>query len=118
MPIAFRRELAIPLWAGAFCAVILSEPQRLMPFLTTLLAIAVVGSTMPTMVRRFGPFRRVREVLPSRDDISPRAGLIMTAPAHPRGISDAIDVRRAQADDEADLMRMDDDGPGHMPLGT
>jgi hypothetical protein len=55
MPIALRRELAIPLCAGAFCAVILSEPQRLMPFLTTLLAIAVVGSTLPAMVRRFRP---------------------------------------------------------------
>jgi hypothetical protein len=117
MAIAFRRELAIPLWVSAFCAVVLSEPQRLMPFLTTLLAIAVVGSTMPAMVRRFGPFRRVSEVLPSRDDISPHGGLVMSAPTHPRRISDGIDARRAQADDEADLMRMDDDGPGHMALG-
>jgi hypothetical protein len=113
MPVALRRELAIPLCAGAFCAVVLSEPQRLMPFLTTLFAIAVVGSTLPAMLRWFGPFRRVSEGLPSRDDTSPRAGLIKTAPAHSRRISDATDARIAQAQDEADLMRMDDDGPGH-----
>jgi hypothetical protein len=53
MPIALRRGLAIPVWAGAFCAVAVSEPHRVMPLLMTLIGIAAVGSTMRPIRRRF-----------------------------------------------------------------
>jgi hypothetical protein len=71
MPIVLRRELAIPLWGVAFCAVAFSDPQRVMPFLMALLGIGVIASTIPAIVRRFGPSRRAVEVLLSLDDKLP-----------------------------------------------
>jgi hypothetical protein len=69
MFIAFRRELAIPLWVVAFSAVALGAPTSAMPFLVTLLVISVIASTMPALERRFGLSRRTVEVLPAVDDV-------------------------------------------------
>jgi hypothetical protein len=70
-----RRELAIPLWGVAFCAVAFSEPQRVIPLLMALLGVGVITSTIPAIVRRFRASRRAVEVLLSLDDKLP-------SPAH------------------------------------
>jgi hypothetical protein len=78
MPITLPRGLRIPLWAGAFCAVAVSDPRRMMPLLMTLIGIAAVRFTMPTIMRRFPLSRRHIEVLPSFDEIAPSPVFIMT----------------------------------------
>lgn len=96
MPIAFRCGLAVPLWAVAFLAVALGAPLRARPLLMTLLAIGVIASTIPAVLRRFGPSRRRVEVLPA-----------LTEPSR------AAVTGRAVTIDAADLVRMDDDGGWH-----
>jgi hypothetical protein len=111
MPVlAFRCGHALPLWAIASCAVAISAPRGARPFLATLLAVGAIASTLPAIVRRFGPARRGVEVLPAWDDVSPPAGIGITARTRTRTFHEAKAARVMKRDDMADLVRMDDDG--------
>jgi hypothetical protein len=113
MPVvAFRCEHALPLWAVAAGAVAIGAPHRARPLLMTLLAVGAIASTLPAIVRRFGPARRRVEVLPACDDLSPAAGLVITAGTRTRTFDQAMTARMMKRDDTADLVRMDDDGGG------
>jgi hypothetical protein len=65
MAIGFRCGFAVPLWAVAFLAVAVGAPLGVRAFPITLLAVGVIASTMPVIVRRFGRSRRRVEVLPA-----------------------------------------------------
>lgn len=89
MPTTLRPGLTTQLWTGRFCAVAVSKPYRVLPFLMTLIRIAAVGRTMPAIIRRFPLSRRHVEVFPSFDEVPPPAVLIMTGDAYIRTIDEA-----------------------------
>ena len=88
MAIVFHRELAIPLWMVAVCAVALTAPPRVMPSVVALLTLAVIASMMTSMVQWRSTCRPLAHGLPA------------TGP----------DSRTQEAADAIDLVRMDDDG--------
>jgi hypothetical protein len=97
MPVPFRCGVTLPLWAVASCAAALSAPQRVRPFLVTFVALGVIASTMPPILRRFGRLRK---------------GAVVTAGGRSGSLHAA--TRPLTGDDALDLVRMDDDGGWQM----
>lgn len=114
MPVTFRWGLTLPLWAVVFCAVALSAPERARPLLMTFVGIGVIASTMPTILRRFGPVRTGVEVFAAADDGLLPGEVVITAGRRTRTLDAAIDARTMTAEDASDLVRMDDDGGWQM----
>ena len=102
----FHRGYGLPIWAAACSAVALTAPPPV-TFLMTVLVIGVIASTMPALVRRFGPLGGdvgVRTALENYASLGTRR-----VPADSRRRSQPISAR-TRADDAADGARMDDDG--------
>jgi hypothetical protein len=102
------RVLAIPLWTIGLAALVLSAPSDMRLSLIALLWLSLVVFTMPTMVQWLRPSRPLVEVLPSLRPNPARARGLLTAGARARTLEEAVDGR--EADEAADLFRMDDDG--------
>jgi hypothetical protein len=114
MPVvAFRSGHAMPLGAVLSCAVALSAPQRARLFLMTLVAVGGIASTLPAIMQRFRPARRV-VVRPPSDDAPPPAAIAITTGTRTRTFGEAIVAGATKAEDAADLVRMDDDGGFQM----
>lgn len=92
MRVAFQHEQVIPVWAVALCAAALGARSRMTPLLTALLGGFVIASTAPAIVRWF------------RRSVRPPAGAFPAIDREP--------ARTRDANDAADLARMDDDGAG------
>ena len=92
-----------------------------MPSLVALLWLAVAVSALSEVLRWWRSSRSVREMLWAVDTNAPPLGFLMTAGAPTRTHDDANPPRTLEADDAADLVRMDDDGGSQMvaavPLG-
>ena len=118
MAFIFHRDVAIPLWAVAFVAVALSAPPRMMPSLIALVAVVVIGSMMPAIVRSLRTSRPWVDVLPAVVRDPPPARIMMTAGTRTPTLDEVIDANTPDTDHTADLVRMDDDGGRQMtPAG-
>jgi hypothetical protein len=106
MPRTFRCGYGLPIWAAACCAVALTAPPPV-TFLTTVLAIGVIASTMPALVRRFGQLGGDVGVLPTLENCTSLGAI--RVPADSRRRSEPMSAHTG-ADDAGDMARMDDDG--------
>lgn len=102
------RVLAIPLWTIGLAALALSAPSDMRLSLIALLWLSLLVSTMPTMVQWLRPSRPLVEVLPSLRQNPERARSLLSAGARVRTLREVVDAK--EADEAADLSRMDDDG--------
>lgn len=102
------RVLAIPLWTIGLAALALSAPSEMRLSLIALLWLSLLVFTMPTMVQWLRPSRLLVEVLPSVPQKPARARGLLTARARARTLEEVVSAR--EADEAADLFRMDDDG--------
>jgi hypothetical protein len=89
-----------------------------MPPLVVLLWLAVALSALPEALRWWRSSRSVWEVRWEADTNAPPVGILTTAGAPPRTRDDADLARRLEADDAADLVRMDDDGGPQMRVAA
>jgi hypothetical protein len=92
-----------------------------MPSLVALLWLAVAVSALSEVLRWWRSSHSLREVQWAVTN-APPVGFLMTAGAPTRTHDDADLARTLEADDAADLVRMDDDGGSQMrvaavPLG-
>ena len=92
MAFVFQRRLAIPLWAMAFFAVVLTAPPPATPFLLGVLGIAAIASTIAGLVPWLRASRSVAHV--------DRGTCVRTLD----------EAKGNAAQDALDLVRMDDDG--------
>src|SRR5688572_15305069 len=119
MALVFHR-LTIPLWAIAFCAVVLSTSSPLLPSVTAVLVIPAIASMMMVMTWWFGTPRSPMAASVWTGRNARFAGLIVnvaTARTHARTSEPTPEAPNEKANDDAlDLVRMDDDGGWRMPL--
>ena len=118
----FRRRLALPVMAIAFCALALTAPPPTALFLmppNTLFAITVAGMAVvagiifanPDAIPWLRKSRSLAPVRPSRQRDRSSPGLTMAAGTSVRTLDEP---NRIAADDALDLVRMDDDGGWKM----
>ena len=120
MALMFHRRLAISLWAIVFFTVALTAPPPTTVFLmppTTLFVMAVLGIaaiifTTPGVVPWLRTSRSVFRAVPSKPRHKTHVAITMAAGACVRPLDEPND---STADDELDLVRMDDDGGWQMP---
>jgi hypothetical protein len=89
-----------------------------MPSPVALLWLAVAVSALPEVLRWWRSSRSVGEVLWAVDTNAPPVGVLVTAGAPTRTRDDANPARALEADDAADLVRMDDDGGSQMMVAA
>ena len=99
------RVLTIPLWTIGLAAFALSAPSDMR---LSLIALLWLSLTMPTMVQWLRTSRPLVEVLPSLRQNPERARSLLSAGARFRTLREVVDAK--EADEAADLSRMDDDG--------
>lgn len=111
MALAFRRRLAVPLWAIALLTVAFTAPSP-----ATLVVIAAAGIAMVVFSRRRGMLRGPAPRSPVFVHSPPRPdhGSAGTTVAAGFRVTTLDEPARRTADDALDLVRMDDDGGWHL----
>ncbi len=111
MFVLFRRGVAIPVWPvwAVALGVALGAPVAIRS-LVVLLGLALVWSGAVVLVRRLRRSRLPRiEVLPALDPEPPPETIIVSAGARARTLNQATNARDVEAEDTADVSRMDGD---------
>jgi hypothetical protein len=108
----FRRSVALPvwaLWAVALSVTALSAPLAIRS-LVLLLGLGLIGSGALVLVRRLRRSRLPRtEVLPALGPAPPPEAIVVSAGARARTLNQARNVRDLEAEDAADVSRMNGD---------
>ena len=121
MTVVLHRELSMPIWAIAFCAVLVSGPSRAAPTLLGLAGVAALLSAIPMAVRQW---RRRAVAITELPPAAARAtasvpAVQLIAGTHVRTFDEVVDAAILKKNDASDLVRMNDDGgplaarPGH-----
>ena len=119
MTVVLHRELSMPIWAIAFCAVLVSGP-RAAPTLLGLAGVAALLSAIPMAVRQWR--RRavaITELPPAAARATSVPAVQLIAAMHLRTFDEVVDAAILKKNDASDLGRMNDDGgplaarPGH-----